>query len=77
MYFPLYQPAILIKLKSDDGLIEARGNIQLGKKYLVDINSKCELRLYNMEFKEEHTKEVLTTSEGGWVPTELIKILFN
>jgi hypothetical protein len=68
--------ATLIKRKTDDGLIEIHDHIQLGKEYLVDLDSRSMQKGYNLvEGKAWEKEGILVISSGGrWLPTELLRI---
>ena len=67
--------ARLIKLATDDKLMEMNESIELGKIFLVDLNTKHEVTLHNTEYDKEHTKEVVLCVDGGWLPTEILEYI--
>lgn len=66
--------ATLVKLKSDDGLIEMNADVPLGKHYVVDLDSRRVDDLFNFTYFREHTKESIATRDGGRLPTDLLSI---
>lgn len=69
--------ADLVKLKTDDGLVEMKDHIQIGAQYNVDMNSKRMVKGFNIEKKILWEREVIdiVDSEGRWwMPTELLSI---
>lgn len=66
--------ATVIKLKSDDGLIEMWGD-RLGKVYKVETNSRRMSTCYNLDKHITHEKEMIATVPfEGWLPTELLEL---
>ena len=78
--------AKLIKLETDDGFFQMRDHIELGKLYVVDLDSVHVARGMNLLLMCQWDKEIINTlddrvltSEGGvvngWLPTEIIEII--
>lgn len=65
--------ATLVKLRTDDGLVEMHDNIPLGKTYEVDLDSIATHELFNL-VHHRHTKESITARDGGRIPTEMLDI---
>lgn len=67
--------ATIVKRKSDDGLIELQPDVELGKKFKVELNSRRVVVLENLEFGKLHRKEIIDTYPyNGWLPLELIEL---
>jgi len=66
--------AKLIKLKTDDGLMEMNDDIPLGKNYVVDTDTKRIVRGFNLEYGKEWEREIIFTPSDGFLPTELLEI---
>jgi hypothetical protein len=66
--------AKLVKLSTDDGMVQMLDGVPLGKEYEVDVNSICVQKMYNMPLDTFHTKEIVWASNGLWLATELLDI---
>lgn len=74
--------AKLIKLKTDDGLVEIQPKIPIGKIYLVNPDSIRTEQLYNIDKQTWHVKEIIDSYNEqnqaiGFLPTEILQILYN
>jgi len=72
--------AKLIKHKTDDGLVEMKDDIPLGKIYEVDLNSIQTGHGFNMVKRIKWEREVIYAKDGNewlWFPTELLDIWGN
>lgn len=66
--------AKLVKRTTDDGLVEVKDDVPLGREYQVDLDSIEILTLINKLKNKEHTKEVIWADNSRWIPTELLSI---
>lgn len=66
--------AVLVKRVSADGLIEAKDGVPLGKVYEVDLDGVLTATFFNTEKGVYHDKEMVPDAEGGYLPTELLRI---
>lgn len=67
--------AILIKRRTSDGLVEFWEDVELGRKYKVNLNSivkDCEIM--NTQKNVLHRKDVIFTEEGEWLPLECLSL---
>lgn len=67
--------AELIKLSTKDGMVEMMPHVSLGKKYTVDLNTKRVESGYNTKKKKHWSREIVNEIGGGWLPTEMLKIM--
>ena len=65
--------AKLVKRATADGMIVIKEEIPLGKEYLVEEPEYDTLTLWNIHYKQKHTKRVIMI-ENQWFPTELLEI---
>ena len=66
--------ATLIKKNSDDGLFEVNENVQIGAQYVIDLDTLRVEEGYNIVFNKRWKREIVNVVDGGWFPTELLKI---
>jgi len=74
--------ARLIKRVTDDGLLAVKDHVPLGQPYTVDLDSRRQVDLFNVEFKRFHQKDVVTVlapvrpfaHHAVWMPTDLLAI---
>lgn len=70
--------AFLIKRCTDDGMVEFRDDVPLGKMYDVGLDSVRTVTLCHLERGVLHRKEIIDAYDGrddaGWLPTELLRI---
>lgn len=66
--------ATLIKLKTDDGLLQMRPHIQLGKVYEVDPTTRKAEKGVNTDKCVLWEREIILTENGEWLPTEMLDI---
>jgi hypothetical protein len=64
--------ARLINHCTDDGLMEFRDDIPLGKVYLVDLSTRRILEGFNFVKGMCWQREMVEVVGGGWLPTELL-----
>lgn len=65
--------ATLIKKATDDGLMEFIDEVELGRKYRIDLDSMAFYSMYNKEQEKYHTKAmVMDVEEGAPLPTECL-----
>lgn len=78
--------AKLIKLKTEDGFFQMKDHIEVGKLYVVDLDSIHVARGMNLLLMCQWDKEIISTLDGrlltsdfgavnGWLPTEIIEII--
>lgn len=65
--------ATLIKLATEDGLVEFNYDVPIGKVYKIDLSTKATVELFNQERNISHFKEVVWDTRGGWLPTEVLQ----
>lgn len=67
--------ATLVKRMSEDGLVEARDGVPLGKRYLVDLDSRRRVRMFNVVRRAFHDKEIVNeVGSNAWLPLELLAV---
>lgn len=66
--------ATLIKTITDDGLIEMHDDIKVGKVYLIDDETVRVAAGLNHVLNKRWIRLVVDTCDGGWFPTELLRI---
>ena len=67
--------ATLMKLKSADGLIEMEDHIPLGKKYTVNTATLRTVKLFNLDKKVSHEKDIIDVwPTGGYLVLELLEL---
>lgn len=69
--------ATLTKRATEDGLFETYDHVELGKRYVIDLDSRQEITFFNTEQRVEHTKEIVMCWDGEqWAPfpTEMLDI---
>ena len=74
--------AYLTKLKSDDGLMEMRVNINIGRMYMVETDSLRESEFFNVDRAKLHRKMVVDVVDEngtklGILPCELITTVWE
>lgn len=73
-----FATAVLIKHRTEDGLMELCDNVPLGREYEVDMDSRKRVKLFNAVQEKVHRKEVIGIIEdgkfAGWMPMELLVI---
>lgn len=67
--------AHLVKKATADGLVEFEDDVELGRVYLVELDSRQQVDLLNDETGEPHTKEIIFTNEGAWLPLECLRLV--
>lgn len=67
--------AKLIKRKTDDGLFEIEDYVQLGKEYMVDVDSLFRGTGVHVPTGTVWEREVVFMENGEWFPLELLEIL--
>ena len=65
--------AKLVKRKTDDGFVEVREGVPLGRTYLVE-PQVFNLRMQHVPTGTVHTKDVVFTPDGDWLAVELLEI---
>ena len=64
-----------LKTKDLDG-IEIM-NVQVGKEYLIELDSKAELDWFNVDHNYGRKVEaVIDIVNGGWLPLEILEIVW-
>ncbi len=66
--------ATLIKLKTDDGFVEMHDDVPLGRVYLVELTTRRMRRGMHLPTRSTWQREMVEDVEGGWLPTELLRI---
>lgn len=68
--------AIVTKRRTDDGLVEFLPSVEIGRSYVVDLDSiRRNVRMFNYEHDTEHQKDtILETTTGRWLPLECLEI---
>lgn len=56
-------PAKLVKLKTDDGLVEMEPGVEIGKRYVIDLDSLKKEKMTNLEKKVVHEKYTVSVYE--------------
>lgn len=69
-----YVTATLIKRATEDGMVELKDDVPIGKTYEVDLDTISTYVIYNTVRAEHHMKEVIWTRDGGWFATEMLDI---
>ena len=64
--------AILIKKKTDDGLIEIQDSVKLGTKYLIDPTTEKTISGFNFKKGKAWTRNLVMANDGTWLPSELL-----
>jgi len=72
--------ATLVKLATDDGLVQFEAHAKLGAEYFVELNSI--MRQQRMIHTSEetngtptvHFKDIIWTAHGDWLPLECIQL---
>lgn len=67
----------LVKTATDDGLVEFEDDVQIGRRYLVDLDSQQVVMLQNDATGGYHMKEIIYTVEGSWLPVECLKFVVH
>ena len=67
--------AKLIKKVTNDGLARVLDDVQLGKVYMADWDSRERVEGYNTEFKRFWKREIVWMDNGKWYPTELLELM--
>lgn len=66
--------ARLVKRSTEDGLVEIRDHVPLGKIYRVVIETRRTVTLYNSVRRVRHKKEIIDEVSGRWLPVECLRI---
>ena len=69
--------AKLIKRVTDDGMIEVEDHVELGRKYIVNLDSRRTESGFNTIQEKHWTREVIDVIDVDgdyWWPTELLEI---
>jgi hypothetical protein len=66
--------ARLIKRVTDDGMFKVFEDVPIGREYVIDLDSLRSARFYNINKEQFHTKDIVNTQEGGFLPMELLEI---
>jgi len=66
--------ATLIKKATTDGLFEMRDDVPLGRRYVVDMDSRQKHEFFNTVHCVRHYKEMVWEVTGGYLPVELLSI---
>jgi hypothetical protein len=69
--------ATLRKRSTDDDLFNVLDHIELGKRYVIDLDSRMEVTFFNTEHRVHHVKEIVMCWDGQqWAPfpTEMLDI---
>lgn len=69
--------AALIALRTADGLVECGEGVEVGREYLVDVDTRRTVQLFNFEHGCRHTKEIINAVDGAWLPMELLRLQVN
>lgn len=64
----------VIKLKTDDGLVEFKDEIKVGKEYAVDSDSKRWVGWFHVPTMTSVQRVSIRAINGKWFPIELFKI---
>lgn len=67
-------PAIIVRRRTADGLCELRGDVPLGKTYLVDLACVVTAYLLHIETQQSHQKRLIRIPGEGMFPMELLSI---
>lgn len=67
--------AVVVSLKTADGMMPFEPHVKLGDTYFVDVNSRRVVNLFNIQFNVVHAKEVFAADNGRWLPTELLRVV--
>lgn len=66
--------AKLVKVKTEDGLMEICDPSLLGKEYLIDLSTKRMRSGFNITHNKQWEREMVQDStNGGWLPTEMLE----
>jgi len=71
--------AVLVRRRTDDGLVVMNDNIQLGTVYRVDIESMRLAAFFNNFHRKNHEKLIVDSLKpngevDGWLPVDLLRI---
>lgn len=68
----------LTKTITDDGLIEFEDDVPVGRRYLVDLDSRQVVAL-QVDGAPGcfHMKEIIYTIDGAWLPVECLKFVVH
>lgn len=69
--------AILVTRQTADGLVEFEDHVELGTEYVVDLDSRRTITLVNVDRHLTHTKDVVDTACGRWLPMECLQLRVN
>lgn len=68
--------ARLVKLRTDDGLIESVDDVPLGREYRIDLTTRRLQKMYNTDRQRFHQKEIINEYPSGrWLVLEMLEIL--
>ena len=72
---PYLVRARVVKLTSDDHMLELTSDVNVGDVFIVDISTRCVAHLLNRKYAVVHDKEVVQCAEtGGWLAVECIEL---
>lgn len=70
--------AVLVKRETDDGLMAFHDEVELGRRYLVDLDRlerQVLMRHDHPDGREEfHRKDLIPDVEGYWLPLECLRL---
>lgn len=68
--------AILIKKETADQLVTAKEHVQIGKEYLVDLDTRRMTKGFNYKKQMFWEREIINMAgdDKGWWPTEMLQI---
>lgn len=64
--------AHLIKLATDDGMVEFNDDVPIGKMYKIDLSLLFLQYVWNERTGEGKEREMVWDTKGGWLPTECL-----
>ena len=67
--------ARLVKIRTDDGLVEFHESTPIGKEYTVDLDSVRTRRMWNTDHDCEHEKVIVSAVGGRWLPLECLELI--
>lgn len=66
--------AVLVKRRTDDGLMSANNDVPLGRAYEVISGTERVMSCYHVPTDTIHEKVMIRASDGSWLPVELLRI---
>lgn len=66
--------ARLIAHAPEDGLVEFRDDVPLGTQYDVVLETRRVADLFNSDRQRIHSKELISTPCGCWLPMECLRL---